>query len=575
MKRKVFLSFLGTGIYVPVHYQLGEVPSPLLQYVQEAIVNIFKKELNGDDSYMIYIFCTEKATEANWEDNGHKDKEGNPIPSEGLATRLCKDLGNEDFENHVKRVEIPEGFNEEEIWQIFSKVYEVLEEEDEITFDVTHSFRSIPLFSTVLFNYARVMKKVEVKKIYYGAFEKLGPSYQVKEMPEDERIAPIIDMTSIVHLQKTTIAASDFMKFGKMGSLAEVLKSIYKNIDSKRFEEFDFLISTNRIDYIKQGKWKEMFDNVMNSKPIKNNKVLPINELLIKMQDEIKCFIGSEDNRNIESAILWARNHGMIAQALTMAREYVLSVLYNYYEGRFSGTFAEEKRPAICHREYISAIMNISDKDIDSGNFKGYLCYYPELRGSLLKEDIVINLRKPYSQLADERNEVNHGKKGNELSRIDIDSYNKRFDKIWNKIKESLPPTQVKQNSNKPLLFINLSNHPSVHWSEEQLSTAREQYGEIEDMAFPGVPADATEDAITALADEYAGYILEKACEHEVTVHVMGEMTFTMALVSRLMGEGIRCVASTTERDTIDKGDGVKEATFRFVRFRKYLTRPR
>ena len=33
-------------------------------------------------------------------------------------------------------------------------------------------------------------------------------------------------------------------------------------------------------------------------------------------------------------------------------------------------------------------------------------------------------------------------------------------------------------------MFINLTNHPSATWSEEQLKAAR-QYGEIVDLHFP------------------------------------------------------------------------------------------
>jgi len=50
----------------------------------------------------------------------------------------------------------------------------------------------------------------------------------------------------------------------------------------------------------------------------------------------------------------------------------------------------------------------------------------------------------------------------------------------------------------------------------------------------------------------------------------MGEMTFTCALVSRLMVEGIECIASTSERIVIEMGNGQKQAAFLFVRFRTY-----
>ncbi len=563
--RQVFLSFLGTSDYVEVHYNMTDYESKLVRFIQESAVELFLRDKAKELPYKIYIFCTKESEAKNWWDDGHKDKNDQPLKREGLSTRLHSLFQKEGLdESNIEMIVIPEGFTEEEIWQLFNQVYDVLEEGDEVTFDMTHSFRSIPLFSTVLFNYARVMKHVEVKKIYYGAFEKLGPSFKVKEKPEDERIAPIIDMTSIVNLQKTTIAASDFIKFGKMGSLAEVLKAIDKDIETNRFKEFDFLINTNRIDYIKEGKWKQKFDDVVTSKPLKKYNILPIKELLQKINDEVKGFVAEKDNRNVEAAIDWARNHDMIAQALTMAREYVLSIVCDIYKEKFSGTFQDEKKPEVAHREYISGVLSISKDDIEKGKFNGYLSCYPEIRNYLLEEATIINLRKPYAKLGTVRNEVNHGKKGNEINKIDIEAYNKQFDRIWKEITNLLHAASV-----KPQLFLNLSNHPSNDWSEEQVKAAQ-VYGEIEDMEFPKVCPKASEEEIEQLVDDYADRILDLSEEKDVTVHVMGEMTFTMGLVSRLTEQGIRCVASTTTRDTIDKGNGVKESQFQFVRFREY-----
>ena len=74
----------------------------------------------------------------------------------------------------VTRVEIPEGKSEAEIWEIFNIVFGSLEREDEVVFDITHAFRSIPMLAIVILNYAKMMKKVTLSGIYYGAFEVLG-----------------------------------------------------------------------------------------------------------------------------------------------------------------------------------------------------------------------------------------------------------------------------------------------------------------------------------------------------------------------------------------------------------------
>ena len=118
-------------------------------------------------------------------------------------------------------------------------------------------------------------------------------------------------------------------------------------------------------------------------------------------------------------------------------------------------------------------------------------------------------------------------------------------------------------------MFINLSNHPSSYWSDRQWEASR-CYGEVVDFPFPVVAPDATNQEIQALADVYVEKILSVGDAKSITVHVMGEMTFTFMVVERLKSMGIRCVASTTERKTTYNSDGTKVSEFSFVKFRDY-----
>lgn len=116
-------------------------------------------------------------------------------------------------------------------------------------------------------------------------------------------------------------------------------------------------------------------------------------------------------------------------------------------------------------------------------------------------------------------------------------------------------------------MFINLTNHPSSGWSQEQLNAARE-YGEIVDIFFPVIEPFFTKAEVDELADITVEEI--KNLDNNPVVHVMGEMTFTYAIVERLKARSISCVASTTERNTIMTPDGKKISEFKFVQFREY-----
>jgi hypothetical protein len=122
-------------------------------------------------------------------------------------------------------------------------------------------------------------------------------------------------------------------------------------------------------------------------------------------------------------------------------------------------------------------------------------------------------------------------------------------------------------------MLLNLSNHPSGTWSPEQKSVAEAQFGCIEDLSFPQIDPSASAEDVGTLALEYAQQIeslLERHPE-ENAVHVMGELTFCVALVRLLQAQHILCVASTTSRDTVENADGTKTSRFRFVQFRTYV----
>ena len=113
-------------------------------------------------------------------------------------------------------------------------------------------------------------------------------------------------------------------------------------------------------------------------------------------------------------------------------------------------------------------------------------------------------------------------------------------------------------------MLLNLSNHPSASWSPAQLAAAG---GKVVDLAFPQVSPDGDEAYIEQLANDYCNKI--EAMPNIENVHIMGEMTFCYKLITKLKAHNIRCLASTTKRETVEE-NGVKISKFNFVRFREY-----
>lgn len=120
--------------------------------------------------------------------------------------------------------------------------------------------------------------------------------------------------------------------------------------------------------------------------------------------------------------------------------------------------------------------------------------------------------------------------------------------------------------------LLNLTHHPHDKWPSAQTDAAVALADDvrIEDMTFPNVAPSATTAQVDALADELTADILSRYTTARLIVHLMGEMTLVVALVARLQGEGIRVLASTTERIATDGPDGERRLVFRFHNFRDY-----
>lgn len=119
-------------------------------------------------------------------------------------------------------------------------------------------------------------------------------------------------------------------------------------------------------------------------------------------------------------------------------------------------------------------------------------------------------------------------------------------------------------------MFVNFSNHPSDKWSDEQKRAAL-AYGEIRDIAFPEVSAEASAGEVARMAKFYAGKILEM---HPDCVMCQGEFSLTFSVIERLQAAGIRCVCACSQRRATETQakDGIvrKISIFEFRQFREY-----
>ena len=213
MSRKVFISVLGYSNYGKCFYTHAGFKSDEVRYVQEATLQYLMSvsEWTADDC--AYILLTKGAEEKNWADNGHCEYGTKiPIQQPGLASVL----ETTHFPFPVIPVkDIPDGNDEKEIWRIFERVFSLLQEGDELYFDLTHGFRYLPMLILVLGNYSKLLKNVVVKSITYG-------NYEARNKETNE--APLIDLLALSNLQDWTSASASFLKNGNLSMLKSLCK---------------------------------------------------------------------------------------------------------------------------------------------------------------------------------------------------------------------------------------------------------------------------------------------------------------------------------------------------------------
>lgn len=577
MGRKVFISVLGTGFYGACVYQRDGFASSATRFIQQATLEMLTQDGDWTATDHGYVLLTEQAHSINWHiPGGMRTNQRTKADEPYMGLERVIDNMRLPFE--VSGVTIPMGKDEEEIWQIFDTVYGLLQEEDELYFDLTHGFRYLPMLVLVLGNYAKFLKHAKVCSITYGNFETRSK----------DGIAPIIDITAFSTLQDWTTASADYLRHGDstlLGicgtqQLAPILKETCgKDEAAKNLRKLMASLNTYTDDMrfcrgmaLIGGKPAADVSDCIDK--VGDQYLSAFRPLLAKVRDTV-ADMSANHAANMLSASALCYRYGNLQAAITLLEEGVVS----FFCERHGLPVDDAAQRGAVNKAFKKKEMRAS------GKLAGYRPSAAALERVVdaIEQDPLLteSLVNVFANLSDVRNDINHaGMRNNKqplkVKKID-DNLKKVLDAVTGVVAEAdrCPvPTMcidvaTPESCSLPPLFINLSNHPSGTWTAEQLAAA-EPFGELVDMPFPQVAPDATVADIKALADEQVAAIMQRAVTHTVTVHVMGEMSLVYRIVSLLSERGIRCVCSTSYRVVKDEGDGRRLVEFHFNTFRDY-----
>lgn len=194
------ITFLGATEAKDTTYRMPDGREHIAPYFGVALARFYP------DVHMMKVFVTEKAHAKHWEQ---------------FQCRV------EDYVEVVEAVPIPDGRNEDELWALFETVVEEVDVQEQVIFDITHGFRSLPFLSLLAVAYLREVKDIKLQAVLYGNFEARDTSVQPNK-------APVIDLSGFVSLFDWMTAADRFTRFGDAGDLAERLKKVRPDWQDQR-----------------------------------------------------------------------------------------------------------------------------------------------------------------------------------------------------------------------------------------------------------------------------------------------------------------------------------------------------
>ena len=415
MTRKL-ITFLGTGKYETCTYKIDGFIAEPTNYVQEALIDLYLKQKTPVDE--IHILLTPEAKNANWSGD------------HSLYHKLRK------FEENglwIQTHDISSEQSIETIWQLFETIIKIMENQDRVIFDITHSFRYQPMLALLSIHFARITKNIQVDGIYYGVYD---PKAEIKEFP-------IIDLTSLVDMQDWITNVYTFTKTGRVEGLTDWIKekdiAIRKKerrttIDLKYVrqlaESWDELISalqTNRIMDLPE-KAEYAIESIEQIKEVMLRPAfLPLTELLTKVKKDIQSMVDKDPVLSGLAAIEWCWKHGLYQQSYTMAGELMITATclkFGFEMSKRDDRLKASK--AINSAIKIVQKLKIECEDDDDHHIQkmiDHLLNFPALL-------------KIIHQIGDNRNDINHaGMREHPLSAKDLE---KQFKELFERYKEHL-----------------------------------------------------------------------------------------------------------------------------------------
>lgn len=454
MARKVFIAVLGTGNYGVCQYKKGKFESSPTRFIQQATLEYLQKQASWAEVEIkedgqketferhAFILLTEAARTKNW----NAQDENRTPPYDGLE-KVLEDMS---LNFPIQTIDIKNGRNEEEMWDIFNALYEELKPGDQLFFDLTHGFRYLPMLVLVLGNYAKFLKGISVRHISYGNFE---------AMDKSTNMAPLMDILPLTILQDWTFAAADLIRNGNIQRLQELTKSTAlmpvlrakgkANFEKRAaeqpltgyVEELQEFLKDMKLclapRIIKGKSIESVNDYYLLVKSQDKEYIAPLPPIIDQIQDTLSEFkVATIDKpvryHNGYQAALWCFEHQLYQQAFTILDESITTHFCDYL-GMDKQIYSQRKAAGAFLRHGCYKEDDWKDEDLNDVRQKAKTASSKPGVGKF-----VFNIQSISNWIHGKRNTYNHASMGRDdsLTQKDIDELKKKINSVINLTKE-------------------------------------------------------------------------------------------------------------------------------------------
>ena len=272
---------------------LGTVKSVWYRlYASLIIEELHDKSYLNDEGYKILLGIARDKTLGNASDTDKINEVRTKIQSvfDGLnGERGCPKFNGRRLKITVLITKY--GINEEQLKENYAIIKGIekkldINESYEVAFDITHSFRSLPLYNLIIFNYIKNITpyELEITHVYYGNVE----------VRRELDYAPVVDLKDMVNVLNMTSGVAEFKNTGNAVSLLKMLPEDDKL--KPLLDDFNTSAQLNAFEVVKESL-VSLFKNCLedNGENESENRYTGVREMIALVLKN--KFFGDADNK--------------------------------------------------------------------------------------------------------------------------------------------------------------------------------------------------------------------------------------------------------------------------------------